>query len=84
MKIKQYLGIFLVLMSLLFVTSCKKKKYEVTFLDYDDTVLEVVMVKKGDDATAPADPVREGYDFDGWDSDFTNVRKNLTVTAKFV
>lgn len=83
MRIKRYLGLFLVLVVLLMVTSCKKKKYEVTFLDYDDQVLEVITVKKGDNANAPKDPTREGYTFLGWDGEYSNVKKNIEVKAKY-
>ena len=45
-------------------------------------------VMQGSDATAPADPgsVTIGdilYNFDGWDTDFTNVDGNLSVYAKY-
>ena len=58
--------------------------YTVTFKDYDDTVLDTETVDHGSDATAPADPTRTGYIFDGWDTDFTNVTEDLTVTAEYV
>ena len=57
--------------------------YTVTFKDYDGTVLKEETVTEGGSATAPADPVREGYTFTGWDKDFTNVTANLTVTAQY-
>ena len=41
------------------------------------------MVEKGTAATAPEDPTREGFTFDGWDKDFSNVTSDLTVTAKW-
>ncbi len=31
----------------------------------------------------PLDPEREGYTFTGWDTDFTNVTEDLTVTATY-
>jgi uncharacterized repeat protein (TIGR02543 family) len=57
--------------------------YNVTFQDYDGTVLDTQNVLYGDDATAPSDPVREGYTFKGWDVDFTNVTQSLMVTAEY-
>ena len=57
--------------------------YTVTFLDWDGTTLKTEQVEQGKSATAPADPVREGYTFIGWDKDFSNVQSNLTVTAQY-
>ncbi|MGI6752057.1 MAG: X2-like carbohydrate binding domain-containing protein [Anaerovoracaceae bacterium] len=58
-------------------------KYTVTFVSYDDTVLDTQTVEHGSDATAPADPIRDGYIFTGWDTDFSNVTSNLTVKAQW-
>jgi uncharacterized repeat protein (TIGR02543 family) len=58
--------------------------YTVTFKDYDGTELKSGQVEHGSDATAPTeDPTREGYKFDKWDTDFTNVTSDLTVTAQY-
>lgn len=57
--------------------------FTVKFVDYDETVLSEQKVDWSSDATAPADPSREGYDFIGWDKDFTNVTSDLTVTAQY-
>jgi uncharacterized repeat protein (TIGR02543 family) len=40
-------------------------------------------VVHGQAATAPAAPKREGYTFDGWDTDFSRVTSDLNVTAKW-
>ena len=53
----------------------------VLFLDYDGTLLKSETVEYGTSASAPAVEDREGYTFVGWDSDFTNVTKDLTVNA---
>ena len=34
-------------------------------------------VEHGGSASAPADILREGYTFNGWDEEFTNVTKRL-------
>lgn len=58
--------------------------YTVTFVDYNDVVLKVEEnIVEGDSATAPANPTREGYEFTGWDTDFSNVTSNLVVRALY-
>ena len=57
--------------------------YVVTFVDWDGTVLASVGVAAGEAATAPAPPTREGYTFIGWDSDFSSVIEDMTVTALY-
>lgn len=57
--------------------------YTVVFEDWDGTPLKVETVSHGEAATAPEDPTREGYTFTGWDTDFSNVTDNLTVTATY-
>ncbi len=57
--------------------------YTVTFNDWDGTALKTESVEYGLAATAPANPVRTGYTFTGWDVDFTNVTNDLMVTAQY-
>ena len=57
--------------------------YTVSFVDYDDSEITSVEVAEGQAATAPDDPTREGYDFAGWDTDFSNVTSDLTVKATY-
>lgn len=58
--------------------------YTVTFVDWDGTVLDTQTVSYGNAATAPADPVRPGYTFAGWDVDFSHITSDLTVTAQYI
>lgn len=59
------------------------KSFTVTFTDYDGTPLSVQNVLDGEDAVPPADPVRAGYVFIGWDGSYTNVTSNQTVVAQY-
>ncbi len=56
--------------------------YQVTFKDYEKTI-SVVTVNHGTTATAPSPTVREGYNFVGWDKDFSQVVHDLVVTALY-
>ena len=57
--------------------------YTVTFVDYDGTVLGTDRVAWRNAATAPEDPTRDGFEFTGWDAEFSRVTGNLTVTALY-
>ena len=57
--------------------------YTVVFKDWNGTILSEQTVSEGTSATAPTNPSREGYNFIGWDTDFSNVTSNLTVTAQY-
>lgn len=57
--------------------------YKVEFKDWDGTELKVEYVIQGKDATPPATPKREGYDFVGWSEDYTGISKNMTIYAMY-
>ncbi len=58
--------------------------YTVTFVDgVTGEVITAVEVEEGEAATAPEAPEHEGYEFIGWDVDFSNVTSDLTVTAQY-
>ena len=59
------------------------RKYTVTFVDWDGTVLATSSVEYGAAATAPSNPTREGYGFAGWDKTFSNITEDTVVTAKY-
>jgi formylglycine-generating enzyme required for sulfatase activity len=59
------------------------KTYTVTFKNWDSTTLKTEIVDYEKAATAPAVPSRTGYNFTDWDTDFSNVTEDLTVTAQY-
>ena len=61
----------------------KEGQYLVTFIDWDETTLKCEIVDAGGSATAPEDPVREGYVFAGWSGSYTNVQSDLTIQALY-
>ncbi len=58
--------------------------YTVTFVGFNGEVISEQQVNVGEDAVAPTEVTApEGYEFKGWDKDFTNVHEDLIVNAVF-
>lgn len=57
--------------------------HQVSFVDWDDSVLEVQTVTHGAIAVAPPAPTRAGYTFRGWNKSFDNVIDDLWVKALY-
>ncbi|MBD5521253.1 MAG: leucine-rich repeat protein [Lachnospiraceae bacterium] len=69
------------------VYDAKLRSYTVTFMN-GDTVLDTQTVEYGKAATAPEDPERAEeewgtWKFAGWDCDYTNIAKDMTIRAQF-
>ena len=52
----------------------------VYFLTNDGTVLDAQYVVDGDSAIAPDAPLIPGYEFVGWNKDFSHVTENMTIS----
>ena len=92
--------ILLCAFSCITIVGCKQQEqtttYSVSFYDYDrspigvklneddETLVYVQNVKKGESAIAPISPTRSGYEFKGWNKDFSNVNSNLEIMAEYV
>jgi hypothetical protein len=55
--------------------------YQVTFTDYDDSVIEVITVSPGETAIPTQLPTRTGYVFAYWEPPVTDIQGNLTTKA---
>lgn len=58
-------------------------KFNVTFKDFDGSVIKVSEVFEGKTAVTPVDPKRNGYKFIGWDKEITNIKSDLEVNALY-
>ena len=58
--------------------------YVVTFVDYNNTIIDIQEVQAGLNAVAPDNPTRANYSFVGWDTSFDNVSENITVKATYI
>ncbi len=65
------------------IVSQKPVTYKVTFCDEDGTVLDVVTVNAGADATTLAEPTKEGYKFKAWLPAPIGVTEDLTTYATY-
>ena len=55
----------------------------VIFKDWDGTILSTQVIDEYTNATPPNNPSREGYEFIGWDKDFSNITTDLTIIAQY-
>ncbi|MBQ7999895.1 MAG: InlB B-repeat-containing protein, partial [Ruminococcus sp.] len=62
-------------------TEVSGNTYYVVFVDSNGKLISAQTVKEGEAATAPDAPQKSGYTFTGWDTEFSAVMSDLTVTA---
>ncbi|TYQ15950.1 UNVERIFIED_CONTAM: hypothetical protein Cloal_2447 [Acetivibrio alkalicellulosi] len=59
------------------------EEFNVVFLDRSKKILQSTKVLKNQAAIPPADPRLIGYEFVGWNKDFSNVTSNMTISPIF-
>src|SRR5690554_6841759 len=81
---KRIIG-FVFFMLAIFLVGCVEEviKYEIKFIDFDDSVIEVFELEEGKTIIAPTAPTREGYEFVGWDKEFLIAKKDLVIKAVY-
>lgn len=85
---RKIVSVIVLIVSVCLISSCINatpsiKFYTVTFKDYDGSILKNEIVEEGYKATSPQDPIRYGYNFIGWDNDYTNIKKDLYIYATY-
>lgn len=88
-KILLYTAIAVILLGaivigILLLSPNKTVFLNVTFQDFDGTVLKTESVEAGKAATAPVVPQRDGYTFIGWNKDFSSIVKDTVITAEYL
>ena len=68
---------------MIMLPSCSKKEYEVSFLGFDNEIIEQIKVRKKDKITYPNEPTVEGYDFVGWDQQIEYTKKDIVIKANY-
>ena len=93
MKKKLLLGLLCV-SAIIGLSACKAKEYTVTVQPNNGTTVDSFVVTENGTITAPANPTKEGYTFDGWylDANFSTkvdfstfkVTEDVALYAKWV
>lgn len=66
------------------IGNASEAEYTVTFVDYDYAVISSQVVKAGESAIPPTNPIRKNYKFKGWSGDYNNISNNVTIRATYV
>ena len=76
--------VFIMLIISFLMVACNTEKFEIKFVDWDDTVIETFYIEKGKKISAPSDPTRVGYEFVNWDTSFDKAIENLIIKAVYI
>ncbi|MDY0064279.1 MAG: family 10 glycosylhydrolase [Bacilli bacterium] len=79
---KKKIGLFI--LAFLLLGGCKppleeEKSYQVVFFDAYGEVLSTQEVKEGQSAVAPLNPIKDGFEFKGWDQEFIFIESDMQI-----
>ena len=57
--------------------------YKISFLDFDESIIQENLIKYGEEITSPLNPLRNGYTFMGWDKEFDKVEEDTVIKALY-
>ena len=57
--------------------------YQITFLDYDESIIQQSELDYDSEIVIPEDPTRKGYTFTGWDKELSTAKEELVITALY-
>ena len=57
--------------------------YQITFLDYDESIIQQSELDYDTKIIIPEDPIRKGYTFTGWDKELSTAKEELVITALY-
>ena len=80
-KTKNGIFMLITIFTLIITLSSCGKKYQVTFIGFDNQEITTLKVTKKEKINYPAAPVVEGYEFISWDKQVEYTESDLTVTA---
>lgn len=66
---------------LILFASWEPMEFTVSFYTYDNKLLSEVKVKTGETVQTPTAPLRDGYTFEKWDQNLTEIASDLSVKA---
>lgn len=59
------------------------EKFNVTYVDYDNSIISTQTVEYGENAIVPSAPKRTGYVFAGWNKSNQNIKADTTIKATY-
>lgn len=82
---KRFIVEILVLGFIFILSACAVSvpTYNVTYVDYDESIVATYSVNQGEEALVPLDPTREGYTFIGWSRSPQNITEDTIIQATY-